>query len=60
MQRGFDNIVLILILLQIGLWAGRALRFYLEIKERERGADQIFAGSLDIINFVARMSYGRC
>jgi small-conductance mechanosensitive channel len=49
------NIVLILILLQVGLWAGRAVRFYMEMKELERGADQVFAGSLDIINFVARM-----
>jgi small-conductance mechanosensitive channel len=31
------------------------VRFYLEIKEMERGADRVFAGSLDIINFVARM-----
>jgi small-conductance mechanosensitive channel len=50
-----SNIVLILILLQVGLWAGRAVRFYLEMKQLERGADQVFAGSLDIINFVARM-----
>ena len=47
--------MLILILLQVGLWAGRAVRFYLETKELERGADQVFAGSLDVINFVARM-----
>jgi small-conductance mechanosensitive channel len=31
------------------------VRFYLEMKELERGADRVFAGSLDIINFVARM-----
>ena len=37
------------------MWAGRAVRFYLEIKELERGPDRVFAGSLDIINFVARM-----
>jgi len=54
-QRSVSNVVLILILLQIGLWAGRAVRFYFEVKQLERGADQIFAGSLDIINFVARM-----
>ncbi len=54
-QHIVSNIVLILILLQVGLWAGRAVRFYLEIKELERGADRVFAGSLDIINFVARM-----
>jgi small-conductance mechanosensitive channel len=53
--RAVFNIVLILVLLQVGLWAGRAVRFYLETKELERGADQVFAGSLDVINFVARM-----
>jgi small-conductance mechanosensitive channel len=53
--RRLDNVVLILVLLQIGLWAGRAVRFYLEFKERERGADRVFAGSLDIINFIARL-----
>jgi small-conductance mechanosensitive channel len=50
-----SNVVLILILLQVGLWAGRAVRFYLETQQAERGADQLFSGSLDIINFVARM-----
>jgi small-conductance mechanosensitive channel len=50
-----SNAVMILILIQVGLWAGRAVRFYLEMKELERGADRVFAGSLDIINFVARM-----
>jgi small-conductance mechanosensitive channel len=50
-----SNVVLLLILLQVGLWAGRTVRFYLEMKERERGADRVFAGSLDIINFVSSM-----
>src|SRR3984957_9851458 len=50
-----SNAVMILILIQVGLWAGRAVRFYLEMKELERGADRVFAGSLDIINFVARI-----
>jgi small-conductance mechanosensitive channel len=54
-QRIVSKIVLILILVQVGLWAGRSVRFYLEMKEQERGADQVFVGSLDIINFVARM-----
>jgi small-conductance mechanosensitive channel len=31
------------------------VRFYIELKESERGADQVFAGSLDIINFVAKV-----
>jgi small-conductance mechanosensitive channel len=44
-----------LILLQVGLLAGRSMRFYLEIKEMERGSDRLFAGSLDVISFVARM-----
>ncbi|MGC2031777.1 MAG: mechanosensitive ion channel family protein [Steroidobacteraceae bacterium] len=50
-----SRFVLILFLLQAGLWAGRSVRFYLESKQLERGADQVFAGSLDIINFVARL-----
>src|SRR6202166_5114935 len=50
-----SRFVLILILLQAGLWAGRSVRFYLESKQLERGADQVFAGSLYIINFVARL-----
>jgi len=54
-QRIISDIVMLLILLQVGLWAGRSIRFYLEMKQAERGADQTFAGSLDIINFVARM-----
>jgi small-conductance mechanosensitive channel len=55
-QRGLGNLVLILVLVQVGLWAGHTLRFYLEFKERERGADRVFAGSLDIINFIARLA----
>ncbi|MEP6885150.1 MAG: mechanosensitive ion channel family protein [Gammaproteobacteria bacterium] len=55
LHRILSNFALILILLQVGLWAGRSVRFYLEMKELERGADRAFAGSLDIINFVARM-----
>src|ERR1700685_1266882 len=54
-QRVVSNAVMILILIQIGLWAGRSVRFYLEMKERERGADRVFSGSLDIISFVARV-----
>src|SRR6202041_3833446 len=54
-QRMVSNTVMILILIEIGLWAGRAVRFYLEMKELECGADRVFAGSLDIISFVARI-----
>jgi small-conductance mechanosensitive channel len=54
-QHIVSNVVLILILIQVGLWAGRTVRFYLAMKEAERGADQVFAGSLDIINFVSGM-----
>jgi len=55
LHRLIDGIVMILLLLQIGLWLGRSLRFYLELKERERGADRLFAGSLDIIKFIAHV-----
>src|SRR5260370_2067077 len=44
-----------LVLVQVGLWAGLALRFYLEMKEAERGADRVLAGSLNIINFIAHI-----
>jgi small-conductance mechanosensitive channel len=53
--RVVSHAVMVLILIQIGLWAGLCVRFYLEMKERERGADRVFSGSLDIISFVARM-----
>jgi small-conductance mechanosensitive channel len=55
LQRVMSNVVLMLILLQVGLLAGRSMRFYLEIKEMERGSDRLFAGSLDVISFVGRM-----
>jgi small-conductance mechanosensitive channel len=55
MQHLVSATVMILLLVQVGLWAGRAVRFYVELQELERGADRAFAGSLDIINFVARM-----
>jgi len=55
LQHIVTNSLSTLILLQVGLWAGRSVRFYLELKEMERGPDRVFAGSLDIINFVARM-----
>ncbi len=52
-QHIVSNAVLMLVLLQVGIWAGRSLRFYLELKEMERGPDRLFAGSLEIIHFVA-------
>jgi small-conductance mechanosensitive channel len=54
-EHGVSSVVSLLILLQVGLWAVRAVKFYLEMKQLERGADQVFAGSLDIINFVTRV-----
>jgi small-conductance mechanosensitive channel len=50
-----NSIALMLVLVQFGLWAGLALRFYLEMKELERGADRTLAGSLNIINFIAHV-----
>jgi len=55
LQHAVNNIALMLVLVQLGLWAGLALRFYLEMKELERGADRVFAGSLGIINFIGRL-----
>lgn len=54
LQHIVDRAVVMAILLQIGLWAVRSLKFYLQIKELERGPDRGFTGSLDIINFVAQ------
>ena len=55
LQHAVAKTALMLVLLQAGVWARRALRFYLQIKERERGADRSFAGSLDIISFIATL-----
>lgn len=52
-QHIVTNSLLTLVLVQVGVWAGRTVRFYLERKEAERGADRVFAGSLGIIYFVA-------
>src|ERR1700736_3100025 len=54
-QHAVNNIALMLVLVQAGLWGGLGLRFYLEMKEAERGADRVFAGSLNIIKFIAHM-----
>jgi len=49
-----SNVVVILLLLQVGIWAGRTLQFYLEIKQRRSGeSEREFASSLDIIKFVS-------
>jgi small-conductance mechanosensitive channel len=50
-----SNAVMILVLIQMGLWAGRAVQFYMEMKQLERGADQVYSGSLDIIGVIARL-----
>ena len=54
-ERLLSNAVLILVLLQVGLWAARTLNFYLDLKERQRGVDRSFAGSLNIIRFLGRI-----
>ena len=54
-QHIVDTVVVMAMLLQLGLSAVRALKFYLQLKELERGPDRGFTGSLDIINFVAQM-----
>jgi len=52
-QHAVSTVVLIVFLVQVGLWAARAVRFYIEVKTQERGADSLFAGSLEVIHFVA-------
>jgi small-conductance mechanosensitive channel len=54
-QHIVDTVVVMALLLQLGLSAVRALKFYLQLKELERGPDRGFTGSLDIVNFVAQM-----
>ncbi len=54
-ERLLSSTVLILALLQVGLWAGRTLNFFLDLKERQRGPDRSFAGSLNIIRFLGRV-----
>ncbi|MDE2306266.1 MAG: mechanosensitive ion channel family protein [Gammaproteobacteria bacterium] len=55
LRGGIGRAVLLLGLLQTGLWAGRAVRFYLAQQREQRGGDRVFTGSLDIIHFVARL-----
>jgi small-conductance mechanosensitive channel len=48
------NIIVILLLVQVGIWAGRTLQFYLEIRHRRSGGtDMELTSSLDIIKFVS-------
>jgi len=54
-QRAVTNLVLLLILVQSGIWAVRSVRLYLQLKQQESGADRVLAGSIDIILFVARI-----
>jgi len=48
------NIVVILLLVQVGIWAGRTLQFYLEIRNTRNGVSDLqLTSSLDIIKFVS-------
>ena len=48
------NIIVILLLVQIGIWAGRTLQFYLEIRNRRNGGPDLqLTSSLGIIKFVS-------
>jgi small-conductance mechanosensitive channel len=48
------NIIVILLLVQVGIWAGRTLQFYLEIRNRRSGGTDLeLTSSLDIIKFVS-------
>lgn len=49
------NVILILILLQTGLWAVRSVRLLLDIKRRERGLDSTLSGSMAVILLVSRL-----
>jgi small-conductance mechanosensitive channel len=52
-ERLLSNAVLLLVLLQIGLWTARTFNFYLDLKES--GVDRSLAGSLNIIRFLGRI-----
>ncbi len=54
-SRMLFRLVLVLILLQAGIWAVRSVRLLLDIKRRERGADATLAGSMSVILLVARL-----
>jgi small-conductance mechanosensitive channel len=46
--------IVILLLVQVGVWAGRTLQFYLEIRHRRSGGTDVeLASSLEIIKFVS-------
>ncbi len=48
------NVIVILLLLQVGIWAGRTLQFYLEIKQvRNMGSGHEVTSSFGIIKFVS-------
>jgi small-conductance mechanosensitive channel len=49
------NIVLILILLQAGIWAVRSIRLLLDSRRQGRGADPTLTGSMSVIMLVARL-----
>ncbi|MBS0397541.1 MAG: hypothetical protein JSR95_02570, partial [Proteobacteria bacterium] len=48
------SIVFILLLVQVGIWAGRTLQFYLEIRNtRSGGTPQQLSSSIGIVKFVS-------
>ncbi|MFI4890208.1 MAG: mechanosensitive ion channel family protein [Steroidobacterales bacterium] len=54
-QRALFRLVLVLILLQAGIWAVRSVRLLLDIKRQERGADATLTGSMSVILLVSRL-----
>jgi len=55
LRASIERAVLLLSLLQVGIWASRAVRFYLADGESDRGADRALTGSLGIIDFVGKI-----
>jgi small-conductance mechanosensitive channel len=49
------NIIICLVLLQVGIWAVRSIRLALDSKRQGRGADPTLTGSMSVIMLVSRL-----
>ena len=55
LRDAIERAVLLLSLLQVGIWASRAVRFYLADGERDHATGRALTGSLGIIDFVGKI-----
>ncbi len=54
-RRDLTRVIPVLLALQVGIWAIRAVRLYLEIRQQAPSADRALTGSMQVILFVARV-----